>query len=149
VPDSADKTGERKRSGRVRHDAGGRAIWEWAVESGRHAIDSTSRLLKKLNISDLSLVGDDEIPGKGSKDASKPVDQPDAAVLKKAGAPPRTGLAVKPERAESFDPYNSRSPTGRGIAAPPRPRAPDKPRITQPAKPVKQRGLLARLLGRK
>jgi len=29
----------------VKHDAGGRAIWEWAAETGRNALDSTSRLL--------------------------------------------------------------------------------------------------------
>jgi len=29
----------------VRHDSRGNAVWQWAVDTGKHAIDSTSRLL--------------------------------------------------------------------------------------------------------
>ena len=42
-------------AGRVKHDASGRAVWEWAVDTGRHALDSTSRLLKRLELPGLSL----------------------------------------------------------------------------------------------
>ncbi len=35
-------------SGRVRHDDRGNAVWDWLKETGRNAIESTSRLLKKL-----------------------------------------------------------------------------------------------------
>ena len=50
------KDGDKKppKVGRVRHDASGRAIWEWAAETGKHAIDSTSRLLKRLDLPGLS-----------------------------------------------------------------------------------------------
>src|SRR5690606_27581318 len=54
-PDSSDKP----RSGRVRHDSGGRAIWEWAIDSGKHAVDSTSRLLKRLELTGITLMGDE------------------------------------------------------------------------------------------
>src|SRR5262245_33857430 len=55
---ASDKDDPSKPSGRVRHDSGGRAVWEWAVESGKHAIDSTSALLKKLELSGLRLMDD-------------------------------------------------------------------------------------------
>ncbi|MET0280849.1 MAG: hypothetical protein ABW278_06940 [Steroidobacteraceae bacterium] len=136
MPTPEDKTdGEKKLSGRVRHDAGGRAIWEWAVESGRHAIDSTSRLLKKLNLSDLSLVGDDEAPGKGKGES---------------GSPPlgdKQPAAARPEWVPGFDPYNSRSPAR--ATAPPRPKAPARPPIARSAAPVKPAGFFARLFGRR
>jgi hypothetical protein len=35
-------------SGRVRHDERGNAIWDWLKDTGRNALDATSRLLKKL-----------------------------------------------------------------------------------------------------
>ena len=46
-PDSDSKTA---RKGTLRHDQGGRAVWEWAIDSSRQALDSTSRLLKKLDL---------------------------------------------------------------------------------------------------
>src|SRR5690606_38209798 len=62
-PDSGDKP----RSGRVRHDSGGRAIWEWALDSGKHAVDSTSRLLKKLELTGITLMGDEARPWEKQK----------------------------------------------------------------------------------
>jgi hypothetical protein len=35
-------------SGRVRHDERGNAIWDWLKDTGRNALEATSRLLKKL-----------------------------------------------------------------------------------------------------
>jgi hypothetical protein len=43
------------RSGRVIHDARGNAVWDWVKDTARTAIDSTSRLLKKLEISELTM----------------------------------------------------------------------------------------------
>lgn len=142
MADDADKL--EKRSGQVRHDAGGRAIWEWAVESGRHAIDSTSRLLKRLDLSGLSLV-DDNV-----KHWEK--DNPDAAAAEEGTArqappPQRPAAVVDPaaQQGKSFNPYDTRAPR-RGAAKPAA--APPRPRITQPPVRTKQPGLLARLLGR-
>jgi len=42
-----------KSAGRVKHDARGNAVWDWVVESGRNLVDSTSRLLKRLDIPEL------------------------------------------------------------------------------------------------
>jgi hypothetical protein len=42
-------------SGRVRHDDRGNAIWDWVKDTGRHALDSTSRLLKKLEMPQLEV----------------------------------------------------------------------------------------------
>jgi hypothetical protein len=123
---------ERKPSGQVRHEPGGRAIWEWAVDSGRHAIDSTSRLLKKLDITGLRLVDDDEKAWEKPAEPAKPIPT--------FGGAPATDPAL---RRQSFNPYDSRTPTGRGVARTPPPKGPPRPRITQP--PARKPGLLARL----
>ena len=134
-----EKDDSAKPSGRVRHDSGGRAVWEWAVDSGKHAIDSTSRLLKKLDISGLTLMGD------GDGEADKPAKP--AAEAKDA---PVTGgkLEIEPTGKGGFNPYDTRMPPKRA-PAPSKPRAPAKPRITQPVMRVKEkkRGFFARLFG--
>jgi hypothetical protein len=42
-------------SGRVRHDARGVAVWDWAVATGEFAALSTTRALKKLEVADLQI----------------------------------------------------------------------------------------------
>jgi len=42
-------------SGRVRHDERGNAVWDWIKETGRHALESTSRLLRKLEAPQLEV----------------------------------------------------------------------------------------------
>ena len=42
-------------SGRVTHDERGNAIWDWLKETGRNAIESTTRMLKKLECSELKV----------------------------------------------------------------------------------------------
>jgi hypothetical protein len=49
------------RTGRVVHDARGNAVWDWVKETGRIAIESTSRLLRKLEIPELKV---EETPDK-------------------------------------------------------------------------------------
>src|ERR1700733_7404317 len=41
--------------GGVKHDARGNAVWQWATETARHAVASTSQLLRRLDVSSLSL----------------------------------------------------------------------------------------------
>jgi hypothetical protein len=42
-------------SGRVAHDSRGNAVWNWAAEAGALALESTSRLLKKLEVPELAV----------------------------------------------------------------------------------------------
>jgi hypothetical protein len=37
-------------SGRVKHDSRGNAVWNWAAQAAKDALESTSRLLKRLEI---------------------------------------------------------------------------------------------------
>ena len=53
--DSVDMPRGAGPSGRVRHDARGVAVWDWAVASGEFATLSTTRALKKLEVSDLKI----------------------------------------------------------------------------------------------
>ena len=43
------------RSGRIVHDERGNAVWDWIKETSRIAIDSTSRLLKRLEVPELKV----------------------------------------------------------------------------------------------
>ena len=42
-------------TGKVVHDERGNAVWDWIKHTGRVAIDSTSRLLRKLEAPDLKV----------------------------------------------------------------------------------------------
>ena len=42
-------------SGKVVHDDRGRAVWQWVKQTSRIAIESTSRLLRKLEAPDLKV----------------------------------------------------------------------------------------------
>ena len=42
-------------SGRVSHDDRGNAVWDWLKDTGRNAIESTSRLLRKLELPQLKV----------------------------------------------------------------------------------------------
>jgi len=42
-------------AGRVVHDARGNAVWSWVKDTARTAVDSTSRLLKRLEVPELKL----------------------------------------------------------------------------------------------
>jgi hypothetical protein len=42
-------------SGRVVHDERGNAVWDWIKDTARIAVDSTSRLLKRLEVPELKV----------------------------------------------------------------------------------------------
>jgi hypothetical protein len=42
-------------SGKVAHDERGTAVWKWVKDAGRAAIESTSRLLRKLEAPELKV----------------------------------------------------------------------------------------------
>jgi hypothetical protein len=105
--------------GGVRHDARGNAVWQWATETARHAVASTSQLLRRLDVSSLSLEELDE-----DKAAPKTPNKSSSAAF---AAP--TKPAVPMRKAErGFNPYDG--------AATPRAAAPRKP---QPAMPTRAR----------
>jgi len=153
--DSKSATAEPPRRSKdgVKHDQRGNAVWQWAADSGRHLIESTSALLKRL-----------EVPGlKLEEDAT--------GLHKKSGAPPGTTVEgsqeqsrnepmglVKPSRETGYDPYGSKRVTPTRPAGSSKPVAAARPTVaskppsgaTKPAAapPARQSSLLRRLFGR-
>jgi hypothetical protein len=80
--------------GRVVHDARGNAVWQWVKDTGRHALESTSALLKKLEVPEL------EVEEHKKDDALKLEDEVDAG--------------------GGYDPYGTRG----GSKKPPPPKTP-------------------------
>ena len=106
----------------VKHDARGNAVWQWAMDSGRHLIENTSLLLKRL-----------EVPGlKLEEEAS--------AQEKKSVAEPE--LSAGPISSAGYNPYGNKR-----VAQTAAPRPP--PTITKPvAGPQPRRSWLQRLFRR-
>jgi hypothetical protein len=101
--------------GEVRHDERGQAVWHWAVDTARNAINSTSQLLRKLDLSGMSLE-EDKPPS-----ASPPAD-PAATPTKLELVPPDAGKGKrKPGAAGEFNPYQAAKPVA--SARPGRPAA--------------------------
>jgi hypothetical protein len=69
-PPSGSGARPAKPSGQVRHDDRGNAIWDWLKDTGRNAIESTSRLLKKLEAPQLKVEdsGNVELRIQGDRD---------------------------------------------------------------------------------
>jgi hypothetical protein len=126
-----------KKPGQVKHDATGRAVWQWAAESGRHAIDSTSRLLKRLEVPGLKV---EEYEPKSSNPAPR-------TAANEAKPAPAAGQYVAPERLKppdpekGYDPYGGRSDSAHGAAKHPAAAPLKKPGET----PATRRSLLGRL----
>ena len=110
----------------VRHDARGNAVWQWAVESGKHAIESTSRLLKRLEVPGLKLE-DDDATSPGPKPGADPKAGPAGGAQRAPG---------KPERAVGYNPYGTRTGAKTPAARPAaRPTPPRKPGAAVPLRP--------------
>jgi hypothetical protein len=91
-PNSASDPRDEIPSGRVRHDDRGNAVWDWLKDTGRNAIESTSRLLKKLELPRLKVEDkkDEELRIQSDRDAGGGYD-PYNQSTKPRGAPPRKG----------------------------------------------------------
>ncbi len=79
-------------SGRVRHDDRGNAVWDWIKDTGRSAIDATSRLLKKLEVPHLEVEDkkDEELRIQSDRDPGGGYD-PYNQSTQPGKAPPRKG----------------------------------------------------------
>lgn len=130
-PDDTTQTG--RPPGAVRRDAQGNAVWQWAAVTGRQALESTSRLLRKLEVPGLKLLDDDGPP-------------PDAA-----GGPParRVPKGAVRDAAQGYDPYGGRGASIASRAAPKA--AASQASRAKPAQPqVKAKAsFLSRLFGRR
>lgn len=134
--DKKDKSGPRTQPGAVKHDARGNAVWQWAVDTGKQAIESTSRLLRRLELPGLSLEGDEA--------ENKPAESKQ--------------LGIEPDEGGGYDPYGRSTankprqptPTSRPAARPTaaRPQAkPVSPRAPEPGS--RRSSWWRRLLGRR
>jgi hypothetical protein len=54
-PSSAPRAGGEGATGKVVHDDRGNAVWDWVKTTSRHAIESTTRLLRKLEAPELKM----------------------------------------------------------------------------------------------
>ncbi len=131
MSDKDDKSG--KNPGAVHHDARGNAVWQWAVDAGKQALDSTSRLLKRLEVPGLKLEGD-----------TAENQRPDAASKSAGGAAgaKRAGASAKPDWEVGYNLYGgaggapggrAAKPVGRPVAA--KPAAVMKPAAETPSRP--------------
>jgi hypothetical protein len=127
-----DAAHERAARDGVRHDSRGNAVWQWAVDTGKHAIDSTSRLLKRLEVPGLSL--EDDAATSGAKPGADKAAPPAAAGSARG--------AAKPERATGYDPYGTRAGAKRPAARPAA--VVRKPAAASPARPSFWRRLFRR-----
>jgi hypothetical protein len=103
MPQPKDPTDNDRPAGRVRHDSSGRAVWEWAAATGRHAIDSTSRLLKRLELPGLSL--EDEDKEKSNREKRQSAEKPSVPTF---GGKPEADPQAGSKR--NFNPYDNRTP---------------------------------------
>lgn len=110
---STSGNGDRKspdtKPGTVRHDKRGNAVWQWAVDTGKHALDSTSALLRRLDLPGLSIEG--EKPKQPDPEAKAP----ELELEKRSGYDPYG-------RSESKGPSRRPAATARQPVSPPGPK---------------------------
>jgi hypothetical protein len=126
---------DERNSGQVKHDDRGNAVWHWASDTARTAMASTSQLLRKLDLSSLSLESDQQ----------KQDDEPQIAPNKSLTAQPSTHQAAGPKgspglkrsvdtRKGGFDPYSSNAGSAKRSAPKPAPSVARTPTVSrQPA----------------
>jgi len=134
MSDQDDKSG--KTPGGVRHDSRGNAVWQWAVDSGKQALDSTSKLLKRLEVPGLKLEGDtteNKQPEAAGQSAGRGAGQ-GKGQSKGQIKGTSTGTSAKPGREAGYNPYGASRPTAPRPAAA-KPAATMKPAAGKPSRP--------------
>ena len=125
------KPEQSKRAGNVRHDARGNAVWHWAADTARHAMATTSQLLRRLDLSGLSLEEDQPPQDPGNPVAAKPSAKPASGTPGKAAAGPggfQLAATERTRRGGGYNPYDGAAvrPAAGGI----RPAAVSPPRAS-------------------
>lgn len=90
---SKDAAAPEVSGGRVVHDSRGNAVWQWVKDTGRHAIESTSALLKKLELPELKVQDhkdDNELRLEDDVDAGGGYDPYGTRIGSKKPPPPKT-----------------------------------------------------------
>jgi hypothetical protein len=139
-----DKTAKKPEGpGAVQHDARGNAVWQWAVESGRHALETTSQLLRRLEVPGLKLEDDPEV--QKEKEATREPGDP-AGPLRSVGYDPYGGAGAGTGRSAGKLPKVAARPPP-PVAKPPTATKP--PESTKPATVVTPAPSLLRRLFRR
>jgi hypothetical protein len=84
----AARSGGDGATGKVVHDDRGNAVWDWVKQTGKHAIDSTTRMLRKLEVPELKF--------EDAKDEE-------------------LRIAPEPSTGGGYDPYNQDNKPGRKV----------------------------------
>jgi hypothetical protein len=99
---------ERRNSGQVQHDDRGNAVWQWATDTARTAMASTSQLLRKLDLTGLSLESD------GTEEAAHPDSAPAKPVSSSSAAAAKSSKKSSIDsRRAGFDPYSTNAGTAK------------------------------------
>jgi hypothetical protein len=147
LADKDDKRPEsdHRHSGQVKHDDRGNAVWHWAADTARTAMASTSQLLRKLDLTGLSLEESDQ-----QEKVEEPRPPKAEARTATTAAKPRSGVDSV---GSGFDPYSTNAGTAkRARPAITRPKA--TPAVVRPIvaapkpQPEPQRSWWQRLLRR-
>ena len=93
--------GSARPAGGVVHDDRGNAVWKWGGDAARS--DSTSRVLRRLEVPDLKIEGQEEPAPRPGKDQATTTGQPAA---KQHNAPKSQGRAPMIDAGGGYNPYN-------------------------------------------